>query len=313
MDTDRRQAFEQAQQAVLDRWQFEAESRHLDIPELGGRAHVLIAGEGPPVLMLNGIGTPAVMWAPLMARLGGFQLHAVDLPGYGLTAAPARQPADLREHAVSFLGEILDGLGLDRPAVVANSMGSLWSLWLAMERPEKVGPMVHVGCPALAPGTAAPLPMRLLSSKFAGPLLMRIQPPSSRQVEQLAKLVRQHPLPAEIAEAILATERMPGFEPTFRSNLNALVRIRGARAESALTEAQLATVRQPSLLIFGRRDPMGAERAARRMAMALPEAQLHMCEGGHTPWLDEPGRIAGWIRAFHATAAEGRVLADMRE
>jgi pimeloyl-ACP methyl ester carboxylesterase len=248
--------------------------------------------------MLNGIGTPGVMWAPLAARLSGRRLYLVDLPGYGLTAPPREVPLDLREHAVGFLEGVLDGLGIERPAFIANSMGSLWAIWLAMSRSDRVGAMVHVGCPALASGTSAPLPMRLLSSRLLGSLLMRIQPPSPGQVEQLSKMVRQHPLPAEIADVLLATERMPGFDSTFRANLNALVRIRGARPGSKLTEAQLSTVRQNSLLIFGREDPMGAERAGRRMATALPNAQLHLCEGGHTPWLNEPERIADWIDAF---------------
>ena len=119
-----------------------------------------------------------------------------------------------------------------------------------------------------------------------------------KQVEQLSKMVRQYPLPPEIAEVILATERMPGFERTFRSNLRALVRPRGPRPQSVLTEAQLSAVDQPSLLVFARQDPMGSVRAGQRMAKALPDAELHITEGGHCPWLNEPERIAGWVKRF---------------
>lgn len=298
MNSEPKRDFESAQAALLGRYGVKAESRYVDVPALEGRAHALVSGEGPAVLMLNGIGTPAAMWAPLMAELEGYTLHAVDLPGYGLTDAPPAEPADLRAHAVGFLDGVLDGLGLQRAAFVANSLGSLWALWLAMDRPRRVEAMAHVGCPAVAPGTAAPLPMRMLSTRALGPLLMRLQPPSPGQVERLAKMVRQHPLPPEVAAAILATERMPGFERTFRSNLRALVRLRGSRPRSALTEAQLSTVGRPSLLVFARRDPMGSAQAGRRMADALPDAELHLCDGGHSPWLDEAERIAGWVTRF---------------
>jgi pimeloyl-ACP methyl ester carboxylesterase len=293
-------AFEAAQAAVLEHFGVETESRYVEVAALEGRAHLLVAGDGPPTVLLNGIGTPAAMWAPLMAHLRDRTLLAVDLPAYGLTDAPREAPRDFRAHAVGFLEGVLDGLGLDRPKFMANSLGSLWTLWMAMDRPHRVGAMAHVGCPALAPGTSAPLPMRLLSTRSLGPLLMRLQPPSPGQVEKLSKMVRQHPLPAPVAEVILATERMPGFERTFRSNLNALLRVRGARPQSALGEPELSTVEQPNLLVFARRDPMGSQRAGRRVANALPHAELHICEGGHCPWLDEPERIAGWVGSFFA-------------
>jgi pimeloyl-ACP methyl ester carboxylesterase len=298
MRTQSKQAFEAAQAAVLDRFGVQAESRYVEVEMLEGHAHVLVTGEGPPVLMLNGIGTPAAMWAPLMAHIAGRKLHAVDLPAYGLTDPPPGEPPELRAHAVGFVESVLDGLGLERPAFVSNSLGSLWALWLAIDRPRRVGAMAHVGCPALAPGTSAPLPMRMLSTKLLGAALMRLQRPSPRQVEQLSKMVRQYPLLPEIAEVILATERMPGFERTFRSNLRALLRLRGARAQSALTESRLSAVAHPSLLVFADRDPMGSARAGRRMAEALPDAELQIADGGHCPWLDNPERIAGWVNRF---------------
>jgi pimeloyl-ACP methyl ester carboxylesterase len=299
------QTFETAQAAVLDEFGLAAESRYVEVPSLEGRAHVLVAGEGPPILMLNGIGTPAAMWAPLMVHLEGYALHAVDLPAYGMTDPPPDNPRDLRAHAVGFLESVLDGLELEHPAFITNSLGSLWSLWLAMDRPQRVAAMAHVGCPALAPGTSAPLLMRVLSTRFLGPLLMRLQPPSRKQVEQLSRMVRQRPLPPAIAEAILATERRPGFERTFLSNLRSLLRLRGARPQSALTESQLSAVDKPSLLIFADDDPMGSERAGRRMAKALPDAELRIAAGGHCPWLDDAERIAGWVGEFFLMRQDG--------
>lgn len=298
MHGEPRQEFEAAQNAVLTRFGVRAQDRYVEAPSLEGRAHVLLAGEGPPVVMLSGIGTPAAMWAPLMAHLEGRTLYAVDLPAYGLTDAPSEEPSDLRVQAVCFLENVLDGLGLERPAFISNSLGSLWALWLAMDRSPRVGAMASIGCPALAPGTSAPLPMRMLSTRVLGSLLMRLQPPSPKQVERLSKLVHQHPLPPEIAEVILETERMPGFERTFRSNLRALLRLRGARPRRALTASQLSAVEQPSLLVFADRDPMGSRPAGRRMAECLPDSELRFTEGGHCPWINEPERIGAWVMEF---------------
>ena len=286
------EAFEQAQQRVLERYGVPAESRFVDVAICRGQAHALVGGEGPPMVLLNGIGTPAAMYAPLMAELEGVRYYAVDLPGYGLTDAPPDFSADLRNSAVRFILEVLDGLGLDSPVIMANSLGALWSSWFAIDYPDRVAGMVHIGCPALLLDTSAPMPMRLLSVGWLGRLMMRIQPPSPKQVESLSKMAGEYPMPPEIAALLLATERLPGSDETFRSMLSKLVRPRGSRPELRLNEEQLAQIGQPLLYIWGDNDPFGSVETGRQAARIVPNATFHVVEGGHVPWLrstDEAG------------------------
>jgi pimeloyl-ACP methyl ester carboxylesterase len=292
------QDFSAAQAAVLDLHRMTAEERWVEAPVVDGQAHVLVTGQGPPVVLLNGIGTPAAMLAPLMARIRGFTQYAVDLPAYGLTDTTPDFADGLRANAVRFLSDVLDGLGLERPVVVANSLGSLWASWLAIERPNRVGALVHAGCPAIVLDTSAPLPMRLLSVRPLGRLMMKVQPPSERQVKQLGKMVHEHPLPPEIARLILATERLDHFEDTFLAMLNRLVRLRGNRPEVALTADDLGRIRVPTLLVFASDDPMGAASVGRRVADAMVDAELHLVEGGHAPWLHHADQIALRLSPF---------------
>lgn len=287
----RRRAFLEAQRGMLDRYGVEAHSRVFEVPATGGRAHALVAGEGPPVVMISGIGTPAAMWAPLMAELKGFRLLGVDLPGYGLTDPTPGFADDLRRNAARFLADALDGLELERPSFVANSLGSLWTMWLALERPERVGALVHVGCPALVLGTSAPVPMRLLAVRPLGRILTRLQPPSPKQVEQLARTVNEYPLVPELVDLLVATERLPGFRPTFLAQLNVLLRLRGSRPEPTLDAEDLERIDHPTLICWGRDDPFGSPRVGERMAEALPDAELHVFGGGHAPWLTQASRI----------------------
>ena len=249
--------FSKAQAAVLNRYDLVAEERWIDASIVEGQAHVLVAGEGPPVVLLNGIGVPAAMWAPLMARLDGVTQYAVDLPGYGLTDTTPGFANDLRTNAVRFLTEVLDSLGLDQPVVVANSLGSLWASWLAMDHPDRVAALAHIGCPAIVFDTSAPLPMRLLSARPLGRLMMKLQPPSERQVDQLATMVNEHPLPPEIARLILTTERLSHFEDTFLAMLNRLLRLRGNRPDLALTADHLARIQAPYAARVRQRRPHG--------------------------------------------------------
>lgn len=279
------EAFRIAQQRMLERYGVEARSQFLEVPSTGGRAHVLVAGDGPAVVMLSGIGTPGAMWAPLMAALDGFRLIAVDLPAYGLTDTTADFADDLRRNAVRFLDEVLDGLALDAPLFVSNSLGSLWASWLALDRPARVTAMVQIGCTALVLDTSAPFPMRLLSVRGLGRLMTRLQPPSAKQVEALSRMVNEYPLPPELADLLLATERVPDFRRTFLATLHAALRLRGSRPETRLTAAQLGRIRHPTLVIWGRNDPFGSVDAGRRMVQAMPDADLHVVDGGHAPWV----------------------------
>ena len=88
------------------------------------QARVLEVGEGPPLLFVHGAGMTAGVWAPLLVHLPHRRSICVDLPGCGLTDPLDYRGVDLREHARAFLPALLDALGLDAVAVVANSLGA---------------------------------------------------------------------------------------------------------------------------------------------------------------------------------------------
>ena len=147
------QEFLGAEQRVLSRFETSIAVRTLDL-EAGGSARVLVAGVGPDVVLLPGGSMPAAGWLPLMARLHGFRLHALELPGFCGPSAPLRlRPETIREDATRFVASVLDALGLQSATFIANSMGALWTFWLALGRPERVEAIVTMGCPALLPET----------------------------------------------------------------------------------------------------------------------------------------------------------------
>jgi pimeloyl-ACP methyl ester carboxylesterase len=96
-------------------------------------------------------------------------------------------------------------------------MGALWMLWLALDRPDRVASMITMGCPALIAGTSAPLPMRLLSVPWLGPLMMALQRPSPRQVQRtLAAAGIDLAAFPELRDLALALERLSIYQRTGR-------------------------------------------------------------------------------------------------
>lgn len=291
--------FEAAQHRLLSRYGIAAESRFIDVPAIGGKAHVLVTGEGPPLVMVIGGTTPAAFWAPLMPQLSGYTLFAMDLPGFGLTDPVEYRTATIRATAVDFLAQVLDGIGVDRGPFLTNSMGSLWTTWLSLDWPQRVTAQVQVGCPAFILGTSAPPPMRMMSIPAAGRLLLKLQPPSVRQVERVFAMVREEVSEiSEIRDELLACERLPAYGPSMLSLMNAVMRVGKARPQIALTGEQLTRLRHPVQLIWGDRDPFGSVDVARRSAGLLPDAELHVVAGGHAPWFNRAEEVGTLARRF---------------
>ncbi len=82
------------------------------------------------MLLLHGIGHRWQMWTPLLDSLGrDFDVVAVDLPGFGLSARLPSNVTITVEAAVEVLERCMDELGWDRAHLVGNSLGG----WLALE------------------------------------------------------------------------------------------------------------------------------------------------------------------------------------
>ena len=302
--------YAEAHQKLLARFSVDAESRLVDVPAVGGQAHVLVTGEGPPVMMVIGGGPPTAIWAPLMAELTGFTLFAVDLPGMGLTTRVPYDTEGLRAFAVEFLDQVVDGLGLDRPVFVAQSMGGLWTTWLALDRPDRVPAIAYIGCPALMLGTSAPFPLRLGSIPPVGRVLRRLDPPSLKQVDRFVAMAGENfsHLP-ELRRLILAHEQLPDPGPALFDLVHAAVRLRGARPQVELTEDELSRLTQPVKLIWGDKDPFGPPSVGEEAARIIPNAELHVVPGGHAPWVNQPALVAGLIAPFLREPAQGTMRA----
>lgn len=287
-----------AEQAVLDRYGVEADPLEVDIPILNGPARVLASGSGPPVLMVIGGGMVAALWAPLMAQLGGRTLYAVELPGHGLTP-PVRYDKDtFRSTAVAFLSQLIDGLEIERAPFIGQSIGGLWSTWMALDEMERVSAISYVSCPAAILGSSAPLPLRVSTIRPLRALLNRIDPPSPEQVQRMGRMngedLSDKP---EVTALFLAYQKVPGCLDTLLDVHRAVVRVRGPRPEAVLTAEHLSRVRQPVQMIWGEEDPYGSPEVGEQMAAAMG-GSLHVFPGGHGVWFEQSDAIGPVIIDF---------------
>ena len=137
---------------------------HAKTATIDGRpVHYLKGGEqsGRAVVLLHGARFSSETWKQLgtleLLANAGYGALAVDLPGFGQSAAGVSSPPD-------WLLALLDQLQLAAPVVVAPSMSGQFALPLAIAKPDRLGGLV-----AVAPVGLANLQNRL--SAITAPLL----------------------------------------------------------------------------------------------------------------------------------------------
>ena len=106
--------------------------------------HILAAGApgGCDIIMLHGMKFQAETWRELntLDRLAaaGHRVLALDMPGFGKSAASSEQPA-------SVLKEVIAREKLTNPVLIGPTMGGRICLEFAIDNPELVGGLVLVG------------------------------------------------------------------------------------------------------------------------------------------------------------------------
>ncbi len=133
--------------------------RHLLVN--GVRIHYLEHGsDGPPLMLLPRITSPAITWAFVSERLVAFsRVFTLDYRGRGLSSGGPDLAYRLADYAEDTAG-VIRALGLDRPVVLGHSMGARIAIYLAATAPDVVGRLILADPPVSGPGRRAyPIPL----------------------------------------------------------------------------------------------------------------------------------------------------------
>lgn len=149
------------------------DSRFTPVNGLG--IHYKRAGHGRPVVLLHGSASSLQHFdraAELLAE--SFDVVRPDLPGFGLTEP--RRDRDYRVPAfANTVAGFLEALGVERYALVGNSLGGNIAWNLALDHPERVSELVLVNATGY-PEKTVPAGMRLTRNPLLRPLLRRAMP-----------------------------------------------------------------------------------------------------------------------------------------
>jgi pimeloyl-ACP methyl ester carboxylesterase len=243
-------------------------------------------GEGPPLVLLHGIGMRRGVWDPVLHLLARKRdVIALDLPGFGESPAlPGHRSPTVATLADEVAG-FVEGLGVERAAVAGNSLGG----GLALELGQRGWARAVVALSPIGFYTRAELRYLrgLLQSNRA--LAERLGTQGERLAGSAAFRaalffqICQHPsrIDAPSARADLrALRTSAGFEPARRMAIG----WRPTRPER---------IQAPVTIAWGQHDRVLPRRQAARAQVALPQARHLILRGcGHVPMADDPEQVA---------------------
>lgn len=286
------------------------------IPELeyltihGHRRAYRLAGSGPLVLLIHGIGDSSVAFDTVFSDLAtNHTVLAPDLLGHGGSAHP-RADYSVPGYA-NGMRDLMLTLGFDRATVVGHSLGGGIAGQFAYQYPHLVERLVFVSAGGAGP-TVSPLlrlaslpgtevAMTVLRVPGALPIMQRVMT-AMRSVPGLSSIFHD----ADEINRVLAGLQINGAPEVFARTLRSGVDVKG-QVVTMLDRIYL-TADVPTLIVWGDADQVIPVHHAYFMAEQLPAAQLEIFRGsGHFPFRDDPARFTALLNKFIATTAPAEV------
>ncbi len=246
----------------------EANVKKFDTP--AGRIALRMAGDGPALVFLHGLGGSSKSWARQLEALSDKRrVLSWDCPGYGESDDyPGGRPTP-HDFAKTLLAA-LDGAGVGDFDLVGHSMGGAVAPWAARLAPQRVQRLV------------------LSSTK----VLFGANDPTTFG----AGLAQRRQMDDDIFGKTRATGMVGEASPAFAAVAAVAGKVRIAGYEAAVhllkaadNRAILPTVEQPTLVIAGQNDTVASLAETRAVADAVPGARYEViADVAHAAYLERP-------------------------
>jgi pimeloyl-ACP methyl ester carboxylesterase len=268
----------------------------------GYRRAFRVAGSGPAILLIHGIGDNSTTWSTVQTKLAQrFTVIAPDLLGHGKSDKP-RADYSVAAYA-NGMRDLLSVLDIDHVTVVGHSLGGGVAMQFAYQFPQLVDRLILVGAGGVTKDVNIALrwaSLPILGSEALTLLRLPLVLPVMQAVGRVAGLAfGSTGLGRDLPDVlrILADLPEPTASSAFARTLRAVVDWRG-QVVTMLDRCYL-TQSVPVQLIWGTRDSVIPVSHARMAHSAMPGSLLETFEGsGHFPFHDDPDRFVEVVERF---------------
>lgn len=257
-----------------------------NIQTRAGEIHVDIRGEGPTVVLLPSGAHDHHDYDELRARLSGVRTIAVDWPGHGHSPLASRAAASALAYA-DVAEDVVAQLAPEGAVVVGNSVGGFSAARLAIQRPELVRGLVIVDGGGFA---GRPPQVRAFCWLMSRPWFLRHFYPFFSWLYMRSRTDADRRARATAIETTRTEDGLAsvaGLWATFASPQHDL---RGS----------IAAISAPTLVIWGKHDPVIPLRTGRWIADRIKGARLAIFEAGHVPITTDPDGVGAELNRFIA-------------
>ncbi|WP_374379685.1 alpha/beta fold hydrolase [Dongia sp.] len=241
-----------------------------------------VAGEGPPVVMIHGLGGTTNTFQPLMSGLAGFRIIRIDLPGAGRSRVP-HDDLSIEKFTAAVLSAART-LGAERAHFVGHSMGTLVCQQIAVEHPECVASLALFGALVEPPEAAR--------TGLAGRA-------------RLAREQGMEPIAEQIINATVSAETKasrPAAVAFVRETIMRQDPIGYAKHCEALSRFQAVDhqrIKAPALFVTGDSDVVAPPSMAQFIADRVAGASVHLLNRcGHWATIEKPAECSEKIANF---------------
>ncbi|MGI8815968.1 MAG: alpha/beta fold hydrolase [Pseudonocardia sp.] len=265
----------------------------------GYRRAFRVAGSGPPLVFIHGIGDSSATWEPIIPALARDHLViAPDLLGHGHSAKP-RADYSVAGFA-NGVRDLLGVLGISRATLIGHSLGGGVAMQFAYQFPERTERLVLVGSGGAGPEVSVVLRALALPGAQAAMMLLRL-PGARWQVGAMVSGLRMFDtaLGQDAPDLLRAVDAVPDAtaRAAFIRSLRAVVDWRG-QVITMLDRCYL-TAGMPTMLVWGSRDAVVPVSHGYRAHAAMPGSRLEVFDGaGHFPFHTDPQRFVELLRDF---------------
>jgi 3-oxoadipate enol-lactonase len=247
------------------------------------RLHYLAEGppDAPPILLLHSLGVTLDLWAVQVEQWSQrFRILRYDMRGHGQSAVPPG------EYSVQDLGEdairILDAEGIGRALVCGISIGGLTTMWLGVNRPDRVSGAIVANTSARV-GTRERWVERIATIQAEG--LTPIAAMATTNWFTPAFRERRPDVVAQFHHAIMSTD------------LQGYVSCCAALRDADLRD-DLARFGPRALVIAGAEDVTATVNDAELIASRIPGATLVTLPGAHLTNVESAAEFCGEAESF---------------
>jgi len=255
-------------------------SRSAEVAGLHLHYDVLGPAEGPPVVLVHGLGGRAEEWLDLARYLvkAGYRVYLPDLPGYGRSEKPANFSYSVPDESAVVL-RFMDVVGLKQADLGGLSMGGWIVQRIAADHPERVRHLMLFDSAGISERPV--WDTRLFT------------PTTTGEVQQLNALLYPHPMvvPGFVARDIVRLTERNGWV------------IRRAVASMLMgndsTDRLLPQLKMPVLIVWGAEDHIMPLHQGEKMHQLVPQSQFEVIAGcGHLSPMQCSGQIGPKVVEF---------------